>query len=222
MSGIGEDVPVNRNGKRKPGRLPGQGANQHTGYVSTVHDAPNPDNLPPALKDITDNWEAIARTIEHGVSVKTACQLHNVPVASWYWWKDHGTERQVEARTERHVWLQRLIAHRSIHDMESIKDTLSRPWDWPAMGCPDSKWGQVWAKALDSAYKCSLELAKRLLPDVYGDRLETRNLTVNVSYAVDFGATRATGKAGPVIDVIPEPRDIKSLEKQGNKRVDKA
>ncbi len=206
MAGKANPEPKNGNGN---GKAKGDYGTPSPGFLPAKL-----DSLPPSLEDIPDRFEACLRLIEHGSSIAEAARLQSVPIASIYYWSERGT--QVEARAERFAAARKHLAHAAMAKIGEVAAQLVNPLEHVT----DPRWVAGWSSSLDKGARLWLEVAKRLNPSEYGDKLETRNTTINIAYAVDFGATRSSAKQAQLIDIEPAG-DLKSLDNQGNKRVRK-
>lgn len=154
---------------------------------------PQLNHFGPATQFNADVFERIMLDIESGCSVKKAAIKHGIAHPTLYAWVDNF------GLSDRFTQAKLTLGHDRFNRVFGIVQQLACFEKWKG----DAKDKQVRVKALDLQSRLELELAKRLNRAEYGDKVETLNTNINMSYVVSLGPeSQAYAPAPQVVDVV--------------------
>jgi hypothetical protein len=155
-------------------------ANNHSGKQGSPDPSPKPPRKRGPYQTIysPELYQDIVDEIANGsITILEACKKFNVPVGTFVSW------------TERDQWHSDLfrqarasIGHWAMTQARRLVGLLAAPEDLPS----DARVAKLWIDSWERAGKLAIEVAKRTAPTEYGDRLDQRIRSENVSYVISY------------------------------------
>lgn len=182
-------------------------------------DTPKPDpTLPPAESVINPTgvpsryspelFERICNMIESGMSLRQSCNKVGIPKGSFLNWTKLGSPT-----LDRYARAQEMQADAIFDRMKERSNQLQDrdDWlEWAKRNGVEAKLVTAIINGLDKGLGRDLDIIKRISPDRYGDRLETINRNLSISYVVSFGSQGQEQPTTvidiPMLDITPQSR----------------